>query len=99
MMQTWQMLSFWSPANKRPSCVLWTIAQHQLSRISCSYAVWQRGRRDNNSVSVDAGLGLQILQQLGGINTVMVCALDQSRPQQPSTPILSMDVVADKIAF
>ena len=53
----------------------------------------------NNNVSVDAGLGLQILQQLGGINTVMVCALYQFWPQQPSTPILSMDVVAEKVAF
>ncbi len=51
----------------------------------------------NNSVSVDAGLGLQILQQLGGINTVMVCALYQSWPQKSFTPILSMDVVACKI--
>ncbi len=35
----------------------------------------RRASEMNNSVSVDAGLGLQILQQLGGINTVMLCAL------------------------
>jgi len=52
----------------------------------------------NNSVSLDAGLGLQILQQLGGINTVMVCALYQSWSQQPSMPMLSMDTVTCRIA-
>ena len=52
----------------------------------------------NNSVSVNAGLGLQILQQLGGINTVMVCALYQSWPQQPFMSILSKDIVNCKIA-
>lgn len=57
----------------------------------------RRASKMNNSVSVDAGLGLQILQQLGGINTVMVCALYQSWPQKSFTPILSMDVVACKI--
>ncbi len=52
----------------------------------------------HNSVSVDAGLGLQILQQLGGINTVMVCALYLSWPQQLSMPMLSMDIVTCEIA-
>ena len=52
----------------------------------------------NNSVSLDAGLGLQIMQQLGGINTVMVCALYQPWSQQPSMPMLSMDTVTCRIA-
>lgn len=58
----------------------------------------RRASKMHNSVSVDAGLGLQILQQLGGINTVMVYALYLSWPQQLSMPMLSMDIVTCEIA-